>query len=306
MTTFIMMVGLSGSGKSYMAQDICNRLGYALVSSDSYREQEYGDEKIQGDNGKLFEKIHRDILEKLSKGISVVFDATNITYKTRVPLLEKVSKISGVEKKAIVVATQYEVCQRNNKNRSRIIPEYVIERQWKQFQMPQYNEGFDHIELAFMEFHAPDYNATEYMNSIMYFEQDNPHHDMTLGEHIISVMGNVARLGGSELLLQAALYHDNGKRFTKVFKNTRGEPSEIAHYFGHPECGAYEAMFYLMVNTNFNYEQIIWITGIIQYHMRLYACSTEKAKGKLLRQVGERMYSELVLLNEADKEGKKI
>jgi hypothetical protein len=58
-------------------------------------------------------------------------------------------------------------------------------------------------------------------------------------------------------------------------------------------------MFYLK-NLDFVDKGIIYICGIIQYHMRPYKLETEKAKDKLMRLVGEDMYCDLIVLNKAD------
>ena len=45
-------------------------------------------------------------------------------------------------------------------------------------------------------------------------------------------------------LIIAASLHDVGKKFVKAFKNSRGEPSEIAHFYNHHNVGSYFAIGY--------------------------------------------------------------
>lgn len=56
----IMLVGIPGSGKSTYADKLVKDNPEIIVhSSDKLREELYGDSSIQGDNGKLFEELHK-------------------------------------------------------------------------------------------------------------------------------------------------------------------------------------------------------------------------------------------------------
>ena len=52
MSSFVMMIGLPGSGKDYFIENMLSE--YVVCSSDKIREEWYGDENIQGDNEKIF------------------------------------------------------------------------------------------------------------------------------------------------------------------------------------------------------------------------------------------------------------
>ena len=54
-----------------------------MHSSDKLREEMYGDNYDDADNSKVFEELHRRILEDL-KMHSVIYDATNLVKKRRV------------------------------------------------------------------------------------------------------------------------------------------------------------------------------------------------------------------------------
>jgi len=296
MTKLYVAVGLPASGKSHYAK--VNAPAH-IVSSDTFREQEYGVEAIQGDNSKLFDKIHAHILSLLDKGIDVWFDATNTSAKNRIALLNKIPK--NVFKVAYVFATPYETCLHRNLNRARVVPVKVIERYWKSFTMPQYAEGWDDIEIVYSDYSLNDYSIQSYMEEADSFQQDNHHHEHTLGKHSRLVGEHFYNSTSLPLFNHVGLLHDNGKRYTKVFNNMRGEPSDIAHYYGHENCGAYEAMFYLDAE-KYSSPEIILGCGLIQYHMRPYMATTEKAKEKLKRLIGEDFYNYLMLLHEADVE----
>ena len=63
MTTFYMLVGLPGSGKSSLANKILveaekNGRDVVWVSSDNIRKDFYGSEEIQGDSKIVFEEMY--------------------------------------------------------------------------------------------------------------------------------------------------------------------------------------------------------------------------------------------------------
>jgi putative nucleotidyltransferase with HDIG domain len=300
MVKFIMMIGLQGSGKSTLAKQIAEYAPVIILSSDIYRQKEYGDESRQGDNSKIFDKIHSDILSLLASGKSVILDSTNISAKYRVALLQKINKLY-VKKIAIVVATEFQKCLRQNEMRERVVPLHVISRYRKQFQMPQYNEGWDEISIVY-NYNPDNYSWNDLWKKMDVFNQNNPHHSKTLGEHTRSVYREVLDYG-NERIKRAAILHDIGKLYTKTFEDSKGNPSDIAHFYSHESVSAYEAMFYLDVE-NVPMNDIIWICGIIQNHMRPYGIQSEKSRLKFLELVGQDMYNDVFLLNVADKKSK--
>lgn len=298
--TFSLLCGLPGSGKSTYAKKLQEVYGLdktIIIESDSYRERLYGSPEIQGDNNKLFDVIHKDVLSSLASGMNVIFDATNIARKHRVALTQKLG--TDVVKECIVIATSYSSCLENNNNRSRVVPKVVIDRMWKSFQIPTYTEGFDVIDIEY-NYDKESYNIEEYLSFADNYDQANPHHSMTLGGHSRKVAEYVSESKVDEWFRLASLLHDCGKPMSQVFTNMKGEPSEIGHYYGHENCGAYEALFYLdekIIRLN----DLINAVTLINYHMRPYMTKTDKAKNKLKETVGEDLYYFLEILHEADK-----
>ena len=62
----------------------------------------------QDNNELLFQELNKKINQDLSNGKSVVYDATNLSYKKRKSYLEKLK--SECYKECILVATPYEKC----------------------------------------------------------------------------------------------------------------------------------------------------------------------------------------------------
>lgn len=299
MTSITFLVGLPGSGKSSYAKKLRKAYGEntAIVESDHYRELLYGNSSIQRNNGDLFELIHSDILKKLAEGINVIFDATNISRKHRMALVQKLS--NNVVKECIIIATSYSRCLERNEQRNRKVPKEVIDRMWKSFQIPTYTEGWDIIDIEY-SYDKDSYSIEDYLSFADNYDQMNYHHSMTLGGHSRKVAELVSENNTDEWFRLASLLHDCGKPMSQVFTNMKGEPSEIGHYYGHENCGAYEALFYLdekIIRLN----DLINAVTLINYHMRPYMTKTDKAKNKLKETVGEDLYYFLEILHEADK-----
>jgi predicted kinase len=301
MSKFIMMVGLPASGKSYYAREIAIKEDAIIMSSDSLRQELYDNEDTQDHNTELFVELHRRIKDALREDISVVYDATNTSYKKRKAFLDELKKIP-CEKECYLIATPFEKCIEQNNKRDRKVPENVIERMYKQIFIPQYYEGWDKIHII-KNFNHKDFDINVLFNGengLNKIDQENPHHTLTIGNHCRKCASNVEILGGNDLLIASALFHDIGKSFTKEFKNGKGEATEIAHYFNHNNVSAYLSLFYL----TYEKEDVLKITNYIQWHMELFFIDSEKAKTKFINLVGKEFYNDLLILHKADKTAK--
>lgn len=295
MSKFLMMCGLPASGKSTIAQELAIKYSANIHSSDALRRELFGDENDNSKNNELFQELHKRIKQDLSDGKNVIYDATNIHYKRRKAFLGEISKC-GCEKICYLVATPYEICQLQNKGREREVPEHVIKRMYTTFYIPQKYEGWDDIQIHW-NMGEPNWSISELLKYSDGFNQDNPHHDLTLGGHLRKCLINIS--SSDYVLGMAAILHDIGKPFTKTFRNKKGELSDIAHYYDHHLVGAYNAMFYLK-SSGFDDEAILEICNYIQWHMQPYFIETEKARAKFVRLVGQEFYDKLMLLHQAD------
>ena len=80
----IIMCGIPASGKSTVAKLFNSN----IVSTDSIREELYGDESIQGNGVEVFRLAYSRIRNYLSLGENVVFDATNIRKRDRKTVID--------------------------------------------------------------------------------------------------------------------------------------------------------------------------------------------------------------------------
>lgn len=305
---FIMLSGLPGSGKSHYARSFQKEMKGAeepevvWLSSDLIRKELYGSEEEQGDPKRVFEQMRLRTEQALKEGKTVLYDACNLNSKKRTAFLNNIRKYD-CEKICVLFAVPYEICLKRNEERARKVPEDVIKRMYLNFNTPYYFEGWDRIQVMYSEQAAASYGIPrDYVESLMNYEQDNPHHSETLGVHMKEAQRYILKQFGYEErdnISVAALIHDCGKPFTKAFFNMKGEPTEIAHYYQHHCNGAYDALF-------FDYEEksqedILEISLLINLHMMPFGWNEEKGNAKQKKQWGEKIYSKIEQLNAADK-----
>lgn len=293
MNKLIMMVGLPGSGKSTVAKELSNKEDAVLHSSDDLREELFGDADNQDNNELIFQELHGRVSRDLQKGRSVVYDATNASYKKRKAFLEGLKM--ECYKECYMVAAPYEKCLRQNSRRSRKVPEKVIEKMYLGIFIPQYFEGWDHIEIVFND--DVNFEIAELFEELDTISQDNPYHTLTIGAHCKKCMEYIRERFDDDVLEIAALMHDIGKKFTKKFEDSKGNPTDVAHFFGHQNVSAYMSLFYLR---HLSKDKMLEAAKYIQWHMHPMNISTNKAKRKAINLLGEEFYNKLLLLHEAD------
>ena len=303
---FTMLVGLPGSGKSTKAKEWAERWnGWngkepVIVSSDSIREELWGDESIQNEPAKVFEVAHSRIRKYLEEGYDVIFDATNINAKRRIALLHQIDSW-GIDcrKTCAVIGARIEECIKRQNDRERKVPAEVIWRMARSFQIPLKSEGWDMIT-----FHNTDarYDLDFYLYKCRSIPHDNHHHSLSIGHHMeaAAVAKNTEFKFLAPTLYYAAKFHDIGKYHTKTFTNSKGEPTEEAHYYGHQNVGAYMCLFGKS-EQNFGdyFQNRADIATLVQYHMEPYF-RDEKGMKKLKEQLGDRLFYYLIQLHELD------
>lgn len=293
-----MMIGIPGSGKSHEAEIIAKEHNAIIHASDRLREELFRDVNHMGDNGFLFNELHKRIQRDLKAGKNVIYDATNINSKKRISFLKSLKDIP-CEKIAILIMTPYQQCLKNNAERERSIPESVIEKMYTNFQVPYYYEGFDIVQIVLWQeanVYAPYIVVERYKN----YNQDNEHHQLTLGQHLITsynYMLSKSLCGENEdipdELTLATLLHDIGKPFCKEFK----EGDKNAHYYNHMNVGAYDSFFYTS-SIECNTLLIAWL---INWHMEpFFWKKDEKLKENRLKLLGKDLFEMIEKLHEAD------
>lgn len=300
--SFIQMIGIPGSGKTEMANKLAAQYGAAVFSSDNIRKELIGSESDQTVNDKVFKTMFKRTCATLNDGVSVIHDATNLSYKRRRVLLEQLSAHYNIQKIAVVMATPIKMCIDRKTQRDRMVPKDVIWSMVKSFYMPDWYEGWDNIHIVYPE------NDEKYINQLyrsditqllngtsLYFDfdQKNPHHDLSLGEHMIKCYELMCKTTYVDSLREAALIHDIGKFFTQSF-----DDDGVAHYYDHHNVSAYLSLF----NRNDNELHRISRAAYIQWHMAPYFWKEEKTHNRYKRLLGDLFCDNVLILHECDKE----
>ena len=139
MAKVYVMCGLPGSGKTTIARQIAADLDAVVIASDSIREELYGDESVQGNPSVVFDTLYSRAHAAIDDNLSVILDATNVKKRDRARVFQE---FPDNEIAAFVINTPVEVCKQRNGERERVVPEYVIDRMAKSFELPTREEGF--------------------------------------------------------------------------------------------------------------------------------------------------------------------
>lgn len=297
------LIGISASGKSTIAKQIAERDNCIIVSSDAIREEICdGGVKDQSKNEEVFKIFHIRIRENLSKGNNVIADATNITIKSRKAIFDAVRNIDCY-KIGYVVVKKIEDCIKDNKNSDRVaVPDEVIYKQVRKFQIPFYEEGYNIIVIEDLN---KDNSELFLVNDMLRhlqmskFNQKNPYHNQTLEEHCDFVTEEFRKYNYPNYYNFAARQHDIGKMYTQTF-----DENGIAHYYGHEGYGTYLLLTdynNIFRETFYSKDEILDILFLVNYHMLPMNWNTEKAKNKWRKIFGDYKCNLLVDFHMCDK-----
>ena len=139
-----LLVGLPASGKSTFSKHLAASKNAVIISTDSIRKMLYKDETQQGDWKEIERVLHDSILRNISKGQSVVIDATHTVKEHRKILINLSNQINWT---CYFLNTDKETCIKRNLKRSRTVPKHVIESMANQLKLtpPKREEGFNKL-----------------------------------------------------------------------------------------------------------------------------------------------------------------
>lgn len=308
---FVMLVGVAGSGKSTYAKERQKEIDRCIVlSSDAIRGELYGDESIQRNPAKVFQIMERRALDAARMGMSVIYDATNLSSRRRKHMVKQMSALGCTTECVICVASR-DLCVERQTMRERKVPADVIDRQIRQFEVPTKMEGWDKITVSYP-------NEDSYVKSLRQLlddckiPHDNPHHTMSIYGHSCAVHNTVSKKIREKyyasnvleryldyVVIKAALFHDAGKPFTKTFVNGRGETTDIAHYYGHENVGAW---LILCAKDSFvMLEDCLRCAQLIGLHMKMHDKVWHERLKEYWVEEDLNFWNQLYLLWEADK-----
>ena len=311
MSTLIMMVGISGSGKSTKAQELSQLYKATIYSSDQLREELYGNVNDQTHNNEIFVELHKRIIQDLKNGISVIYDATNLSLKNRKRFFTYMEEQNCFPKNiyAYVMSTSFEKCIERNQSRDRQVPEYVLEKQMKSFEIPFYDEGFDEIytdnwcePTNVFKYQKNRENILEnkkqILNNMTGINQCSKHHKYTLDIHsqLCAAYVHCPDSTWNRILKEAADFHDIGKLYTRIQKEDGN-----CSYLNHANVGTYYMLSHIDAIDLIEWKEFISCLTIINYHMRPFDWNNEKTQKKYFNIFGPILYTYLTFFNICDK-----
>ena len=128
----IVVSGLPGSGKSYFSRRLSERMPLPVVESDAMRQiLSAKPDYSQAESERLFTACHALMDELLRKGISVIFDATNLIENHREQLY-RIADRAGAKLILVRVNAPPEVIQqRMERRQARLDPHDRSEADWQ-------------------------------------------------------------------------------------------------------------------------------------------------------------------------------
>jgi predicted kinase len=287
------LIGLSASGKSTYVKNIADERSHVIVVSSDDIRAELSNRADQSRNAEVFQIFHKRIDEALKNNddVCVVCDATNITLKSRRPIIQ-IGKKHNAEIVGDLILKPVGNCVSDDKTREFSVGKAVIDKQVKKFEVPFFAEGFDKINIHTLTgLMRIDNNIFEQcMEDIKTFNQNNPHHELSLGDHCEKV-AELFRIFSKDSefsrLEHGVLFHDLGKAFTETL-----DENNVSHYYHHENVGAYTYLTFCayMETPMFEARDMLSNAFVINYHMRPFGWTTEKAVNKAKKLFGDGYY----------------
>ncbi len=249
MKTAYVLVGVPGAGKSTYAK----KLNLPHFSSDFIRLELFGslrNNHTKEDDEKVFQILHDRVFNYHD---SLIFDATNIERKTRIPLYDELKKNGfRVEIHLVLEPLELAIYQNQKREFEKIVPNYVIEDKYKFMIAPRIGVDCDSYKIisqsqflkrktTYQEFvdYAKNHGIVkcifEFVNAAYLQEfknldssHDTPYHLESVSEHINMCISN----SRDDLMVIAAILHDLGKSLAK----------NGGHYKGHDAISSIYAL----------------------------------------------------------------
>lgn len=323
----IVTVGIPGSGKTSWVKDYIEEnkdKNIEVISSDEIRKELLNDIKDQSKNKEVFDIMKERTKESLSNGNITIYEATNISSKRRRVLLKEMKKYYS---KAICLFKYKNLidCIIDNGARNKQVPDEVIERMYKNIEIPHKCEGFDEIIIDYdigrklyinnrrkiglgmdKERFTECDSYKEYINllielglsSCVEMSQDSKWHNLSLSKHMYFCYKKIKEVDKLDKnLLIASMLHDISKPIARI----EDEENRYCHYHNHENMSAYDVINILIKYTKFCDRDIMDIAWLINNHMIF---KNGYSSEKLVRKIGYLNYARLLALHNADNSAK--
>ncbi|RLQ91391.1 ATP-binding protein [Planomicrobium sp. Y74] len=304
MAKFTMLIGLPGSGKTIYARNLLQgNEDWVHISSDEITNRS----RLPGesvDYQNTFEEMYKQTAFHLKNGTSVIYDATNLASKRRRSILNRI-EIFEPETEAIVFLTSYPLLKKRNSQRHAVnrVPDHIIERYIRAFQLPRKDEKLDWIRFLSMspskeinpeQLKEQAFSLGEHELFFKSFEETIPMTETAEMRALLQqnykiieeIQKEVRDPEEQELLSWAILLYNIGKAYVR--KNL---PIEQDNFYGYEHVSAYLA-YPVLLSLQFPLQFIYDVLLLIDE----FEIGKELKRGKVKRRVGLESYERLEIL----------
>jgi predicted kinase len=148
MTKLILLIGLPGSGKSYLASKLLAECPKSqLISTDSIRSQLFGSEAVQGSWLLVWRQVQRQFQQAVAHSPLAIYDATNAVRTQRKEAIALARATGFTYITGLWLDTPLQLCLERNRRRERIVPDEVILRMHSCLRdaPPTLQDGLDYL-----------------------------------------------------------------------------------------------------------------------------------------------------------------
>ncbi len=148
----ILLIGLPASGKSSLARSLAEKGDRAIISTDTIRQDLFGDEAIQGPWLQVRTEVERRMRNAVSQihkhsYAAAIYDATNAKRSYRKEAIYLARSVGFTFIAGVWVDTPLEVCLHRNQQRDRQVPDEIILQMDRQLHdaPPSFADGLDDL-----------------------------------------------------------------------------------------------------------------------------------------------------------------
>ncbi|SDN77410.1 ATP-binding protein [Alkalicoccus daliensis] len=301
------LIGLPGSGKSTYAERLSNGSSWHHLSSDRIAHALYREEN-EIDYSNIFQELFEQTAALLEAGENVIYDATNLSSRRRKSLLHRVDSLNtAVTKEAELFLTPYEILKVRNEARDswNRVPEEVIERYIRSFELPRKNELFDLITIKGVQkslsekgiekiekiLSGTEVTIENIKEFYLLFPEMRPfikleeelEVEFSFVEHAFELVLQLNAKAASQerkILMLTALLHEIGKAYVR-----KNRPLAQDNFHGYEHVSSYLS-YPVLTSLNFPAVFIEDVMLVIDEHV----LSGRLKRGKLKRRIGEKNY----------------
>lgn len=146
MTRLILLIGLPGSGKSFLARQLVAECpSRQLISTDSIRAELFGAESVQGPWVLIWREVQRQFQHAAIARAEAIYDATNAECSGRREAIALARETGFDRISGVWLDMPVQICLQRNQQRSRQVPDEVIWRMNDRLcsSPPALRDGFD-------------------------------------------------------------------------------------------------------------------------------------------------------------------